>query len=247
MPQPIPTPKVFVSHSSADKAFVRILVSDLKDNGVDVWFDEMTLAVGDSIVSRISDAIRDTNYLIVVLSQNSVKSPWVNQELNAALMRQLSDKGMLVLPIRLDDCEVPTILKDRVYADVRAGYKDVFEKILRVLKMEPAIPLVSEINGILRLPPVPGPNHCPVKCEDALRDIEGHDLRRAIKSCIQLKQLRITWHEVFSERLEDVHPNVDLNTAAFEMVFKAEDLGVTLTLKAALCKEYAEYFNAKCK
>ena len=71
----IPRPRVFVSYSSKDKVFVRMLVADLQDMGLDVWFDESELDVGDSIVSKISTAIRDTNYLIVVLSKNSVASP----------------------------------------------------------------------------------------------------------------------------------------------------------------------------
>ncbi|MBA3311956.1 MAG: toll/interleukin-1 receptor domain-containing protein [Planctomycetota bacterium] len=243
----IPHPKVFVSHSSADKDFVRLLVADLKDRDVDVWFDETALGLGDSIVGKISDAIRDTNYLIVVLSKSSIASPWVQQELNAALMHQLSDKGMLVLPIRLDDCEVPAILKDRVYADIKAGYKEVVEKIVRVLKMETSQPLVSAIDGVVTLPPVSGPNHCPSKCMDALKNVHGHDLRRVIQSCLQLKHLKITWHAVFGERLDDAHPNADLQTAAFEMVMQANELGLIDKLKRELCEDHPHFFNAKCK
>ncbi len=258
----IPRPRVFVSHSSKDKVFVRMLVADLQDMGLDVWFDEAELDVGDSIVSRISAAIRDTNYLIVVLSKNSAVSPWVDQELNAALMRQLSNSGMMVLPIRIDDCEVPTLLADRVYADVQTGYKNVLQRLGRVFKLETDSPQVAMIDGGLAVlvPPekpevdmpvgtgfAPGPNRCPETCKRALKNIIGHDLRRLIQSCLQLKQLRITWHAVFGDRLEDMHPNADLPTAAFEMVVLAKDLDLMDTLKAELCSDYAAFFNAKCK
>ena len=241
---------------------MRMLVADLKDMGLDVWFDEAELDLGDSIVSKISTAIRDTNYLIVVLSKNSVASQWVIQELNAALMRQLSNSGMMVLPIRIDDCELPVLLADRVYADLRSGYTSVLKRLARVFKLETDSPQVTMIDGDLSvlIPPgipevekgtgsgtEPGPNRCPEACKRALKNIFGHDLRRLIQACLQLKQLRITWHAVFGDRLEDMHPNADLPTAAFEMVELAMGLDLMDTLKHELCSDYAAYFNAKCK
>jgi hypothetical protein len=246
MTSAIPHPKVFISHSSKDKAFVRYLVGELRKlDDISVWFDETELLLGDSIVGKISDAIRDTNYLIVVLSRSAVSSPWVQRELNAALMKELSQKGMLVIPIRIDDCEVPPILQDRVYADLRAGLDDVLQKLRRVFSMEAAQPKVSDTVGVIVRPTRPGPLDCPGRCETALGQLKGHDLRRQIQHCVQLKQLRITWHAVFDERMEDVIPNADITTAAFEMVLKATDLGMIGDLIRELCRDFAKYFNAK--
>lgn len=244
MTKKIPQPKVFVSHSSRDKGFVRLLVGDLQNAGLDVWFDEAEIGIGDSIVGRINDAIRDTNYLIVVLSANSVDSPWVQAELNAAMMRQFSNKGMLVLPIKIDQCEVPALLKDRVYADFQASYKDAFAKLLKVFKLEFAEPQVSYSSTADEVKPKPSTLDCREHCKDILKNLIGHDLRREIQKCCQIKHLEITWHAVFGERLQDVLPNADLPKVAYEMMLKADELQLTDKLKQELCEDYARYFNA---
>jgi hypothetical protein len=58
-----------------------------------IWLDERELKVGDSIIQGISEGLKDTDYVVVVLSKSSIKSNWVQAELNSALMHQISDKG----------------------------------------------------------------------------------------------------------------------------------------------------------
>jgi hypothetical protein len=48
-----PVPRVFLSHSSRDKEFVRTLANELTAAKVHVWLDERELGVGDSIVTGI--------------------------------------------------------------------------------------------------------------------------------------------------------------------------------------------------
>ena len=85
--------RVFISHASQDKPFVRKLVQELEKHHLDVWFDEQEIKVGDSIVAKVSGGLKDSDYLVVVLSKASVASRWVQEELNAALMDQISGKG----------------------------------------------------------------------------------------------------------------------------------------------------------
>lgn len=71
------------------------------------------IKVGDSITEKINEAIRRNDYLIVVLSKASVKSEWVKKELNAALMKELKKKSVVVLPLLMEDCEVPPLIADK--------------------------------------------------------------------------------------------------------------------------------------
>ena len=61
-------PRVFLSHTSTDKVFVRRLAGDLKAHNVGVWLDEWEMRVGDSIVERVQQGIDESVYLAVVLS-----------------------------------------------------------------------------------------------------------------------------------------------------------------------------------
>ena len=99
-----------------------------------MWLDQWEIRVGDSIVEKINDALTSASHLAVLLSTVSVTRPWVTKEFSAALMLQLADRAIRVLPIRLDGCTVPAILADLRYADCRSdtirGFQEVFEAIL---------------------------------------------------------------------------------------------------------------------
>ncbi|MCS0585185.1 toll/interleukin-1 receptor domain-containing protein [Massilia pinisoli] len=116
-------PQVFLSHSSADKPFVSKLAIDLKSRGIPVWFDQWELKVGDSLTQKIEDGIDKSGWLIVVLSENSIASNWVQKELRAAQARELQDKHVFVLPVVIDKCRIPTFLLDKLYADFTLSYE----------------------------------------------------------------------------------------------------------------------------
>lgn len=124
-------PAVFLSHSSKDKAFVSRLATDLKSRAVPVWFDQWELKVGDSLAERIEEGIDCSGWLAVVLSRNSTASDWVQKELRAAQARELRDKNVFVLPVLIDDCQIPLFLLDKLYADFRTSYEHGLESLLK--------------------------------------------------------------------------------------------------------------------
>jgi hypothetical protein len=125
---------VFLSHSSQDKAFVERLAHDLIMRGVRVWYSEWEIKVGDSLLQKISDGIDSSGWLLVVLSSSSIQSEWVRRELNAALILELEQRrSVFVLPARIDDAEVPLLLREKLYADFRGDYAHALEQLLRRL------------------------------------------------------------------------------------------------------------------
>jgi hypothetical protein len=125
--------RIFLSHTSTDKLFVSRLASDLRVRGIGVWYDDWEMRVGDSLVERIQEGIQESGFLAVVLSPRSVQSGWVRRELNAALAEELQRKGVFVLPILFEDCEIPLFLRDKLYADFRYQYSNGFDAILRTV------------------------------------------------------------------------------------------------------------------
>ncbi|OHD61975.1 MAG: hypothetical protein A2014_06460 [Spirochaetes bacterium GWF1_49_6] len=132
--------KIFLSHSSNDNEFVHRIANDLKLKNVPVWVDEWEIKVGDSIIERISSGINESGWLAIVLSKNSVKSPWVQLELNTALSKELQQKQVFVLPLLIEDCEIPIFLRDKLYADFRDNYHNGLNTLLQRL-----IPEVTEV------------------------------------------------------------------------------------------------------
>jgi hypothetical protein len=129
---------LFISHNHKDKPFVRRLGADLSALGVRVWIDEAEIKIGESLISKISRAIDDMDFLAVVLSPNSVSSNWVQEELYQALDMQISSKMIKVLPILLIDCPIPGFLRNKLYADFRTeqGYSSSLQKLLLAMGVD---------------------------------------------------------------------------------------------------------------
>jgi hypothetical protein len=128
-------PKVFISYSHDDREFVRRLADDLMRRSISVWWDEWEIGVGDSLIDKVESGITSSSYLAIVLSPSSVSSAWVREELNAALIRQLRERRVFVLPILIEDCEIPVLLQDKRYADFREDYTSGLVDLLK--KIEP--------------------------------------------------------------------------------------------------------------
>lgn len=131
----VPDVQVFICHASEDKDVVRMLVEFITVQGASVWLDEREIKVGDSIVAKISEGIDRASHLVVVLSKHSAAKPWVVKELSSALMRQLGQRSISVLPLRLDDTPLPALLVDVRYADCRTdvqrGFRELLDSVLR--------------------------------------------------------------------------------------------------------------------
>lgn len=127
---------IFISYSHEDKDFVDKFAAQLVNNNAHVWVDTWELNVGDSIVRKVQEAIERSSALIVVLSKSSVTSEWCSKELSAGLVRELEEKRVIVLPVLIEDCEIPMFLREKRYADFRtdydAGLNAVLEAIARV-------------------------------------------------------------------------------------------------------------------
>jgi TIR domain/Pentapeptide repeats (8 copies) len=93
----------FISYSSKDDEFARRLHADLQARGVRVWFAPEDLKIGDKFRTRIDEAIRIYDKVMLVLSANSINSAWVESEVEAAFEKERQQHRPVLLPIRLDN------------------------------------------------------------------------------------------------------------------------------------------------
>lgn len=126
--------RVFVSHATADDLIARRLAMGLQAVGYRSWYAEWELKGGDSIVRKIQDALSESDVLIVVLSQKSVTSQWVQREMDSMLMQQLSGARILIIPVLIDDTEIPVILRTIKYVDLRRDFEEGFTSLLDALR-----------------------------------------------------------------------------------------------------------------
>lgn len=123
---------IFLSHTEADKQFVRKLALDFDSHGIWCWLDEAELKVGDSLIERIREAIDRVDYVAVILSPRSVVAPWVQREVDVAMNQEISGRRIKVLPIMYETCELPGFLLGKFYSDFtdEAEYPQSFKRLV---------------------------------------------------------------------------------------------------------------------
>ena len=139
----------FISYSSQDQGFAERLHADLEAKGVRCWFAPLDLRAGDKFPNRIEENIRTYERMLLVLSQHSIGSPWVEREVEAAFERERREKRTVLFPIRLDDevmkTDVPwaaEIRRTRHVGDMTGwegddSYVKALDRLLRDLRKDP--------------------------------------------------------------------------------------------------------------
>jgi hypothetical protein len=143
---PIDFYSCFISYSNKDQDFAERLYADLQARGVRCWFAPHDMHIGDKLRPRIDESILLYDKVLLVLTEHSVASQWVEHEVETALGKELGGKLNVLFPIRLDE----TVLQSKTgwASHVRLtrhigdftqwkshdDYQKAFERLLRDLK-----------------------------------------------------------------------------------------------------------------
>src|SRR5712691_9557843 len=130
---------VFISHATRDDAFVRELRLALEGLHITVWVDSRNLRGGNALAPEITQAIEQARQVLVVLSPNTINSPWVRREIRQALEveKRRQAEGYRVIPLLLPGIE-PAALgtwfeEEPVAVPVRLTAAGLSEALPRIL------------------------------------------------------------------------------------------------------------------
>ena len=145
----------FISYSTKDEDLALRLYTDLRAKKVSCWFAPEDLKTGDKFRVEIDDAIRGHEKLLLLLSEHSVKSDWVEKEVEAAFEKERKEKHTVLFPVCLDKAVMniasgwpADIRRTRHIGDFTQwkdhdAYQKAFDRLLRDLKAEKAPPSTS--------------------------------------------------------------------------------------------------------
>jgi hypothetical protein len=134
-----PKIRLFLSHAYEDKdSFVRGLAAKLAQD-FDVWYDEYSLRLGDSLRASISKGLKECDYGVVVLSPDFFRKKWTQIELDGLLALETEERK-IILPIwhRLDRAEVLTFfpaLAERFAIKSSEGLDEIVFQITRDIQL----------------------------------------------------------------------------------------------------------------
>jgi len=116
---------IFLSHASQDKPAVRLLCKLLRADGFDPWLDEERLLPGQNWSLEIEKALHSSDAILLCFSTLSVaKEGYIQREYKRAMacQEEKPEGTIFVIPVRLDECEMPFFIRELQWVDFPAGY-----------------------------------------------------------------------------------------------------------------------------
>ncbi len=95
---------------------------------------------GESLTTKIGDAIDQCDAFVILMSSRSMTSKWVKEELRIALNKRICEDDFKLIPVLLQECNIHPFLRDYVYIDWRRGESIGMQSLLRALKQVSAKP-----------------------------------------------------------------------------------------------------------
>ncbi|HEX9730412.1 MAG TPA: toll/interleukin-1 receptor domain-containing protein [Thermoanaerobaculia bacterium] len=136
--------RVFICHSHRDKPKVRRIVTTLRRHpNLSIWFDEDSLYPGAILRREIEVAIAEADYLIVVVSKNTIDtlSGWVGFELDQAYERERRRNEVghhFAVPVLIQrGLALPGWLSTKVYVDATEDFDGAIERLLPAILVAP--------------------------------------------------------------------------------------------------------------
>lgn len=187
----------FICHASEDKeSFVRPLAESLRQNSLEVWYDDFTLKVGDSLRRSIDRGLGRSRFGIVVLSHAFFEKEWPQRELDGLVAREV-DGRKVILPVwhgvTFEEVQrySPT-LADRVAAKSAEGLEGVVHKLIA------AMGVAGQLEGSVAARAL-RPEKTPPPFEDMEKAAESEELSVSISQGVPENLVIIVKNESDSE------------------------------------------------
>ena len=133
---------VALSFAGEDRHHAEELAALLKKNGYKVFYDKYELAQlwGKNLYTHLSSVYKDNaRYCVMFLSEHYARKLWTNHERESAQAGAFEENEEYILPVRLDDTEIPGILPTVGYLDRRVmSINQIYQALVEKLSDSPS-------------------------------------------------------------------------------------------------------------
>lgn len=141
---------VFISHSKKDVEFVREVAIKLKKAGIRLFFDEWNIKYGEDIVRALNKGLEASKTILFFMSKSSLNSNWVEYEQNISIFNDPLNLNLKLIPILIEDCDIPDSLKRLKYIDARGkNITSIINSVLETLELDEPRKLKFKENILL--------------------------------------------------------------------------------------------------
>lgn len=108
----------FISYTGHDVAWARWLAWQLEEAGYTTFLQAWDFTAGGNFVQKMDEGTRTCERTIAVLSPNYLTSKFTKPEWYAAFARDPTGKNGLLVPVRVERCDVDGLLGQIIYIDL---------------------------------------------------------------------------------------------------------------------------------
>ncbi|KAA5824385.1 toll/interleukin-1 receptor domain-containing protein [Algibacter amylolyticus] len=123
--------RIFFSYSRDNSKFVLNLAKELRSAGADIWLDQLDIDPGARWDKSIEKALKTSPVLLVILSNSSVMSHNVMDEVSYAL-----EENKKIVPVLMEACEIPFRLRRFQYANFTEDHQKGINSLIKALNLE---------------------------------------------------------------------------------------------------------------
>jgi TIR domain-containing protein len=151
--------KLYISYSKKDSDEVQKIISRVESEVTHkILIDERFLDIGYPIAHEIQKKIKESDWVVVFLSSNSVNNEWVNMEIYETLYSELSTKKLKLIPCILDECKMPEAFSKQ-YNRVLLNFSDNIDqnvnKLNQIINKKNDVVMFENENYLLLNIPIP--------------------------------------------------------------------------------------------
>jgi len=126
---------VALSYAGEDRERAGQLAFALQRRGVRVFYDKDQAALlwGENLYTHLTDLYQNrSRYCVALLSRHYAEKPWSLRELAAAQARAFRQREPYLLPVRLDDAEIPGVLPTEAFVPWSTDSSDTIAELVLV-------------------------------------------------------------------------------------------------------------------
>lgn len=128
--------QIFMSHAHQDASFAERLAGDLRARDWQIWTAPESIRPGEKWVEAINRGLAESGVFLLLLTEASVASRWVQSEANAAI--GMEHRGeMRFLPLEIESVTAPPLWQGYHWISFQDDYKNGLENLLETLQPEP--------------------------------------------------------------------------------------------------------------
>jgi hypothetical protein len=231
--------KVFISYSSKNRDLAERVRNSLSLANLDVWFDSEAVKPGQYIVEAITEGLRASDYFLLLITNDSNNSKWVQREISLAF-ELANAKKLTVLPMIFDGADVPFEFRGLLYIDARQSLAAGIEKLVEFFRTE--LTPSSQLDNRMTTRKSADPGILAWKsCQDTLRALPVAELRFHLTQKLSLNDLRVLWFDVFETEMEN---DVQVQSPALcsvQILARSNREGRLPTLLVMICRNHPRF------